>query len=82
MEIAAIADGDRMEVARHGGGSANLNMLLAVLNAIYMETGGPQKMIDGEVPRARRTRHEQRGERRGNASAKWGDVKKGQAIRP
>jgi hypothetical protein len=50
MEIAAIADGDRMEVARHGGGSANLNMLLAVLNAIYMETGGPQKMIDGEAP--------------------------------
>jgi L-alanine-DL-glutamate epimerase-like enolase superfamily enzyme len=50
MEIAAIADGYGVEVASHGGGSTNLNMLLAMPNAIYMETGGPCKMIDGEVP--------------------------------
>jgi L-alanine-DL-glutamate epimerase-like enolase superfamily enzyme len=50
MEIAAIADGYGVDVASHGGGSTNLNMLLAMPNAIYMETGGPCKMIDGEVP--------------------------------
>ncbi|HET9177869.1 MAG TPA: mandelate racemase/muconate lactonizing enzyme family protein [Terriglobia bacterium] len=49
MEIAAIADGYHVEVASHGGGQTNLNMLLAMPNAIYMESGGPQKMIDGEV---------------------------------
>jgi L-alanine-DL-glutamate epimerase-like enolase superfamily enzyme len=49
MEIAAIADGYGVEVASHGGGSTNLNMLLAMPNAIYMENGGPCKMIDGEV---------------------------------
>jgi L-alanine-DL-glutamate epimerase-like enolase superfamily enzyme len=49
MEIAAIADGYKVEVASHGGGKTNLNMLLAMPNAIYMESGGPQKMIDGEV---------------------------------
>jgi L-alanine-DL-glutamate epimerase-like enolase superfamily enzyme len=49
MEIAAIADGYKVEVASHGGGKTNLNMLLAMSNAIYMESGGPQKMIDGEV---------------------------------
>jgi L-alanine-DL-glutamate epimerase-like enolase superfamily enzyme len=50
MEIAAIADGYGVEVASHGGGATNLNMLLAMPNAIYMETSGPVKMIDGEVP--------------------------------
>jgi L-alanine-DL-glutamate epimerase-like enolase superfamily enzyme len=50
MEIAAIAGGYAVEVASHGGGSTNLNMLLAMPNAIYMETGGPRKIIDGEVP--------------------------------
>jgi L-alanine-DL-glutamate epimerase-like enolase superfamily enzyme len=50
MEIAAIADGYGVEVASHGGGATNLNMLLAMPNAIYMETGAPVKMIDGEVP--------------------------------
>ncbi len=51
MEIAAIAAGYEVEVASHSGGLVNLNMLLAMPNAIYMETGGPQrKMIDGEVP--------------------------------
>lgn len=50
MEIAAIADGYGLELASHGGGSVNMNMLLAMPNAIYMETGGAQKMIDGEIP--------------------------------
>jgi L-alanine-DL-glutamate epimerase-like enolase superfamily enzyme len=50
MEIAAIAGGYGVEVASHGGGATNLNMLLAMPNAIYMESGGPAKMIDGEVP--------------------------------
>ncbi|MGD0226233.1 MAG: mandelate racemase/muconate lactonizing enzyme family protein [Terriglobia bacterium] len=49
MEIAAIADGYGVEVASHGGGATDLNMLLAMPNAIYMETSGPVKMIDGEV---------------------------------
>jgi L-alanine-DL-glutamate epimerase-like enolase superfamily enzyme len=49
MEIAAIADAYGVEVASHGGGATNLNMLLAMPNAIYMETGGAAKMIDGEV---------------------------------
>ncbi|MBL8231188.1 MAG: mandelate racemase/muconate lactonizing enzyme family protein [Bryobacterales bacterium] len=49
MEIAAIADGFGLELASHGGGSANMNMLCAIPNAIYMETGGAQKMVNGEV---------------------------------
>jgi L-alanine-DL-glutamate epimerase-like enolase superfamily enzyme len=49
MEIAAIADGYGVELASHGGGPTDLNMLLALPNAIYMETGGAMKMIDGEV---------------------------------
>jgi len=49
MEIAAIADGYGVELASHGGGATNLNMLLAMPNAIYMETGGAVRMIDGEV---------------------------------
>jgi len=49
MEIAAIADAFGLEVASHGGGSTNLNMLLAMPNAIYMESSGPQKIQNGEV---------------------------------
>ena len=49
MEIAAIADGYGLELASHGGGATNLNMLLAMPNAIYMETSGARKMVDGEV---------------------------------
>jgi L-alanine-DL-glutamate epimerase-like enolase superfamily enzyme len=49
MEIAAVADGYGLELASHGGSATDLNMLLAMPNAIYMETGGPRKMIDGEV---------------------------------
>jgi L-alanine-DL-glutamate epimerase-like enolase superfamily enzyme len=49
MEIAAIADAYGLEVASHGGGSTNLNMLLAMPNAIYMESSGAQKIKNGEV---------------------------------
>jgi L-alanine-DL-glutamate epimerase-like enolase superfamily enzyme len=49
MEIAAMADAAGLELASHGGGSTNLNMLLAMPNAIYMETSGPQKMVASEM---------------------------------
>lgn len=49
MDIAAVADAYHVKVASHGGGPSDLNMLLAIPNAIYMEAGGPHKMIDGEV---------------------------------
>jgi L-alanine-DL-glutamate epimerase-like enolase superfamily enzyme len=39
MEIAAIADGAGLPVASHGGGPSDLQMLLAMPNAIYMESG-------------------------------------------
>ena len=50
MEIAAIADGYGLELASHGGSNTNLNMLLAMPNAIYMETSGARKLINGEMP--------------------------------
>ncbi len=50
LEIAAIADAAGLSLASHGGGDANMNMLCAIPNAIYMETGGPQpRMVNGEV---------------------------------
>jgi L-alanine-DL-glutamate epimerase-like enolase superfamily enzyme len=49
MEIAAVADAYGLELASHGGGATNLNMLLAMPNAIYMESSGPQKLQNGEV---------------------------------
>jgi len=49
MEIAAIADGFGVELASHGGGPVNMNILCAIPNAIYMESGGKQKMVKGEV---------------------------------
>jgi L-alanine-DL-glutamate epimerase-like enolase superfamily enzyme len=49
MEIGALSDGFGLELASHGGGPVNMNMLCAIPNAIYMETSGPQKMINGEV---------------------------------
>jgi L-alanine-DL-glutamate epimerase-like enolase superfamily enzyme len=58
MEIAAIADGFGLELASHGGGPTNLHMLLAMPNAIYMETGSVKgesshvealRMVDGEI---------------------------------
>lgn len=50
MEIAAVADAFGLELASHGGNAGNLNMLLAMPNAIYMETSGPHKLVDGEMP--------------------------------
>jgi L-alanine-DL-glutamate epimerase-like enolase superfamily enzyme len=50
MEIAAIADGFDVELASHGGGPVNLNILCAIPNAIYMESGSNDKLIDGEAP--------------------------------
>jgi L-alanine-DL-glutamate epimerase-like enolase superfamily enzyme len=58
MEIAAIADGFGVELASHGGGPTNLHMLLAMPNAIYMETGSVKgssshveklRMANGEI---------------------------------
>ena len=49
MEIAAVADAYGLELASHGGSATNLNMLLAMPNAIYMETGGARKLVDGEM---------------------------------
>ena len=42
MEIAAIADGFGVELASHGGGPTDMNILCAIPNAIYMEGGGKQ----------------------------------------
>ena len=39
MEIGAIADGFKLPIASHGGGAEDLQMLLAIPNAIYMESG-------------------------------------------
>jgi hypothetical protein len=39
------------ELARHGGGPVNMNILCAIPNAIYIETGGQEKMVNGEVLR-------------------------------
>ena len=36
-------------LASHGGGATNMNILCAIPNAIYMETSGPRKLVDGEV---------------------------------
>jgi L-alanine-DL-glutamate epimerase-like enolase superfamily enzyme len=49
MEIAAVADAYGLELASHGGSATNLNMLLAMPNAIYMETSGSRKLVDGEM---------------------------------
>jgi L-alanine-DL-glutamate epimerase-like enolase superfamily enzyme len=51
MEIAAIADAFGLQVASHGGGTTNMNMLCAMPNALYMETSGPQRnMVNSEIP--------------------------------
>jgi L-alanine-DL-glutamate epimerase-like enolase superfamily enzyme len=49
IEIGAIADGFGVELASHGGGPGNMNILCAMPNAIYMESGGKQHMVNGEV---------------------------------
>ena len=58
MEISALAEAHGVEIASHGGGTTNLHMLLAMPNAIYMETGSIRgdsthveklRMVDGAV---------------------------------
>jgi len=49
IEIAAIADGFGVELASHGGGPVDMNILCAIPNAIYMESGGKQKLVNGEA---------------------------------
>jgi L-alanine-DL-glutamate epimerase-like enolase superfamily enzyme len=58
MEIAAIASGFGLDVASHGGGVTNLHMLLAMPNAIYIESGSlkgqssslePLRMVDSQM---------------------------------
>jgi L-alanine-DL-glutamate epimerase-like enolase superfamily enzyme len=49
MEIGALADAHGLELASHGGSATNLNMLLAMPNAIYMETSGARKLVNGEM---------------------------------
>jgi L-alanine-DL-glutamate epimerase-like enolase superfamily enzyme len=39
MEIAALADAAKLPVASHGGGPVDLQVLLCMPNAIYMESG-------------------------------------------
>jgi hypothetical protein len=48
--IAVTADAFGVELAGHGGGPTNMNIICRIPNAIYMESGGKQKMVDGEVP--------------------------------
>jgi L-alanine-DL-glutamate epimerase-like enolase superfamily enzyme len=51
LEIAALSDSFGIELASHGGGQTNLNMLLTMPNAIYMESSGAHEgMKDGTVP--------------------------------
>ena len=58
LEVGAIADAAGIPLASHGGGLAQLNILCAIPNAIYMESGSlkgqsnrQEKMImkDGEI---------------------------------
>src|SRR5690349_1557223 len=49
IEIGAISDGFGVELASHGGGPVDMNILCAIPNAIYMESGGKQEMVNGEV---------------------------------
>jgi len=59
LEIAAITDAAGFHIASHGGGPANVNMLCAIPNAIYLESGSLKhenkmlvtqlKMVNGEV---------------------------------
>ena len=59
MEIGAIADAFNVELASHGGGPTNMHMLLAMPNAIYMESGSLKsdtshvetlRLVNGEIP--------------------------------
>jgi L-alanine-DL-glutamate epimerase-like enolase superfamily enzyme len=60
MVIAAITDAHGLELTSHGCGATNLNMLLAMPNAIYMETGGAHKLGEWRDAGARGAGHEQR----------------------
>ena len=59
MEIGAIADAFNVELASHGGGPTNMHMLLAMPNAIYIESGSLKndtshvetlRLVNGEIP--------------------------------
>jgi L-alanine-DL-glutamate epimerase-like enolase superfamily enzyme len=58
MEIGALADAAGLPIASHGGGPADMQMLLAMPNAIYMESGSFRgqaatveqlKMVDSQI---------------------------------
>ena len=59
LDIAAISEVAGLKLASHGGGPANVNILCAIPNAIYMESGSLKSensmlvtqliMVDGEV---------------------------------
>jgi L-alanine-DL-glutamate epimerase-like enolase superfamily enzyme len=49
IEIGAISDGFGVELASHGGGPVVMNMLCAIPNAIFMETGGKDHLVNGEA---------------------------------
>ena len=53
MEIAAIADSYGLELASHGGSATNLNMLLAMPNAIYMDPASPANSSTAKCSRPR-----------------------------
>lgn len=59
MEIGAIANAFNVELASHGGAPTNMHMLLAMPNAIYMESGSLKndtthvetlRLVNGEIP--------------------------------
>jgi L-alanine-DL-glutamate epimerase-like enolase superfamily enzyme len=59
MEIGALADAFNVELASHGGAPTNMHMLLAMPNAIYMESGSLKndtthvetlRLVNGEIP--------------------------------
>ena len=51
--IAAIADSYGLELASHGGSATNLNMLLAMPNAIYMDPASPANSSTAKCSRPR-----------------------------
>ena len=59
LDIAAVSEMSGLKLASHGGGPANINVLCAMQNAIYLESGSLKaenqmlvtqlKMVNGEV---------------------------------
>jgi len=47
LEIGAIAEASGCKIASHGGGAANVNILCALPNAIYLESGSLKHQDDG-----------------------------------